>query len=399
MEEEYRDPDVLEEFPLASLLAEIKISSMTVPIVATRDVVANWLVENLSDQIDSIYTVGWKESVNPFIITFPNLLEKVGTVRNSLFIILDPLTFSSYGGEIFMYASHNNFYLILDEVIMPPATFDALETAFPDRTEFWPAPLDLPLEFVYTKKSTLLLGRQLQQYNQAFIEWRKQTYESYQPEGNPAHILGLLNVYLDETSPSLESLSGEMAFSRSPKFRDLLSTLVLNPRKRHFVHMIGGRRGLDAFESLYNKISGKIISPLHIIRSEEPSRTKRDKIEGINSTNTPLIIVSDFHFTDDMALKNIDFYHLTSGGDVPDLLTIATMLKGVNYTGSYPRKFHVNNYVTETPHGDLTMDTRYSERFHAKIEEMFEMAEIKRNHRTRVTFDGDDEGASLVAFW
>ena len=157
MEEEYRDPDVLEEFPLASLLADVKVSSMTVPIVATRDMVANWLVENLSSQIDSIYIVGWKESENPFIITFPNLLEKVGLVKNSLFIVLDPLTFSSYGGEIFMYASNNNFYLILDEVIMPPATFDALEAAFPERTEFWPAPLDLPLEIVYNKRSTLLL--------------------------------------------------------------------------------------------------------------------------------------------------------------------------------------------------------------------------------------------------
>lgn len=393
------DPDVMEEFPLASLLSEVKISSMSVPIVASLEMTANWLVEHLSPDIDTIYTVGWKESENPFIITFPSLLERVGSVRNALFIILDPLTFTSYAGEISLYHDHNNFFLILEELAMSPATFDTITSTFPEMTEFWPAPLDLPLEFIYTKKNTLLHGRQLQQYNQAFIEWRKHHHDSYQPEANPTHILGFLNVFLDEAAASLESLSGELAFSRAPKLRDLLSTLVLNPKKRHFVELIDGQRGIDAFESLYNKISSKNISPLHVIRSDEPSRTKRDKIDGINSSNSPLIIVSDFHFTDDMTPKNIDFYHVTSGGDIKDIISIMSMLKGINYTGSYPRKFHVNNYITETPRGDPTIDSQQANQFHERIDDIFSRTEIKRNHRTRVTFDGDEFGTSLVAFW
>jgi hypothetical protein len=365
-------------YPLAPLLADLVISVSSVPLVASKQAAAHWFRKHLSNQISNIYIVGWEESEDPSLIIYPQLLEKIESNQNSLFIITDPLTFSGYGEEIKIYNHHNNFFLILEEIIMPRLDTESYLKAFKDVYFFWPAPLDLPIEISYIEKSNLIAGGHLHQYQEEFMKWRKENHGHFDVDNHPPHLLGVLNVFLDDSVPSLESVSINAAFSRSPKLRDLIATLLFHNKKRHFVQMINSKRGITAFESLYNRLPGDRPPSLHIIRSDEPLETKMEKIEDINSSNRPLIVISDFIFVDDMALKNIDYYHLTSGGDYKDILAIMSMVKGFNYTGSYPRKFNVVSYTTETPYGDIPLDSLLEKDFEEKIKMTMDAADHYR---------------------
>ncbi len=377
------------QIPLSTALADVGISLMTVPIVASKDMAANWLMTNLSSEIESIYIVGWKESENPFVITFPHLIEKISVNRNALFIIQDVLTFSSYIGEINSYKHLNNYYLMLGDFAMDITSHDTMTTTFPELVRMWPSPLDLTVELIYNHKLSMISGKHLHNYQQKFVEWRKFDHDSYSPEENPQKILGAINVFLDEAVPSLESQTVDMAFRRSPKFRDLITNLLFHNKKRHYINMVGGELGLVAFESLYNRLDIKNL-PLHVIRSEEPHQLKKSKIDGINSSNGPIVVVSDFHFVRELSLKNIDYYHITSGGSVKDFLSLLCMVRGINYTGSYPRKFHINNYITETPQGDVPLDAIYAKKFQGRMEASSSMMNDFRTVDPKIIFIEDD---------
>ena len=382
----------LNKLPLATVLSDLRISMMYVPFVASRETAANWIITNLSHEIENIYTVGWEDDpAREGVISFPHLLEKVSMNRNSLFIILDIVTFSSYVGEIETYAHLGNFFLIMGDALMDVTSLDVMYEAFPDMIRLWPAPLDMPIEIIYNKKTNMLAGRHLRQYQEAFTKWREREETSYLPDEKPDKIFGLLNVFLDEKVPSLESQPVDVAFRRAPKFKDLTTNILFHNKKRHYVNMVGGEHGITAFESLWNRLDIKNI-PLHIIRSEEPQQTKEEKIDGINSTNTPLVVVSNFHFTNEMALKNIDYYHITSGGSKNDFFSVFFMLRGVNYTGSYPRKFHINNYVSETPFDDFPLDAIYEKRFQGRLEGASDLPNDSRIIDPRIVFDSSPSG-------
>tara|TARA_R110002110_G_scaffold412673_1_gene638908 strand:+ start:28 stop:507 length:480 start_codon:yes stop_codon:yes gene_type:complete len=149
--------------------------------------------------------------------------------------------------------------------------------------------------------------------------------------------------------------------------------------------MIPGERGITAFESLYGKIDMTDI-PIHVIRSSDPLRVKEDKIENINSNNAPLVVLSDFKPTQDMAIKNVDYYHITNGGKRSDIISILSLLKGPNYTGTYPRKLHVNNYITETPTSDLPVDSLMEKEFSGRFTTVMQYDKISRAGDNQVVF-------------
>lgn len=384
----------LNKLPLSTVLSDLGVSMMYVPYVASRETAANWIITNLSHEIENIYIVSWDDDMdNPTKVDFPHLLEKVSMNRNSLFIVLDIVTFSSYAGELESYAHLNNFYLILGDALMDVTALDVMYEAFPDMVRMWPAPLDMPIEIIYNKRVSMLAGKHLRKYQDAFSKWREREETEYAHDEKPDKIFGLLNVYLDENCPSLESQPISTAFRRSPKFRDVISDIIFHSKKRHYINMIDGEHGITAFESFWNRPEIKSNLPLHVIRSSEPSSRKRDMIEGINSSNTPLVVISDFYFTNDMALKNIDYYHITSGGSRNDFFSLFYMLRGVNYTGSYPRKFHVNNYISETPYGDFPLDAIYEKRFQGRLEGANDLPQDSRAIDPRIVFDSSPTGS------
>lgn len=370
--------------PLSVVLADIKFSIMTTPYIINREKLGEWLIKHLSSEIDIIYTVGWRETTNPFYISFDRLLEKVSVSKNSLFIIEDLVTFTGYAGEIKL-SKNNNFFLILVDILTDAYASDTIDKYFPDAIELWPAPLNVPVEVVYNRKPSLIAGGHLKQYNEEYIRWRKLDHSSYGTiENPPDSLFGTLNVYLTKDSPSLESLDKDIAITKSPKFIKIIQSISFHDRKRHFIHMIPGSKGISAFEALYGKISR--LPPIHVIKSSDPHRVKEDKIEDINSSNSPLVVVSDYNFTDEMTIKNIDYYHITNGGRVKDIISILSLLKGNNYTGTYPRKLYVNNYVTETPTNDPTVDSVFEQGFANRMRAIMSYEEISKQSDYTVVF-------------
>ncbi len=377
---------IIQSLPV--VLADRKFSIISAPYIITKEKLSDWLVKHLSLDLDSIYVVGWRESIDPTYISFPKMLDVVESTRNTLFIIEDLETFVGYMGEISLMTHTNNFFLVVVDVLISPAAQSLIDRYWPDAYELWPSPLDIPIDVVYNRKTNLIAGGQLRDYNKKYISWRKLDHSSYGDIKPPDELYGYLNVYLDEKVPSLESVSKDIAIQRAPKFRDIIQSIIFHNKKRHFISMIPGERGIVGFESLYGKLDS-ISIPIHVIRSSDPQRVKEETIEIINSSNTPLVVLSDFSLTADMAIKNVDYYHITKGGRLSDIISIMSLLKGHNYTGTYPRKFHVNNYITETPTSDMPIDSLEEKMFSARFTEIMGYDKIARNSDFRVVFVED----------
>ena len=362
--------------PLPNFLSDYVFNIITAPYILTKEKMSDWLYKYLSPEIDNIFIVGWRQSNDPIYVNFSDLLNKITTNRNSLFIIEDIITFTGYIGEINQLGYTNNFYLMIIDTVPEPTQRSLISKYFPDAMSLWAAPLDVPIDMVYNKKEDLITGGQLKQYQESFMNWRKLSHESYGKIDPPSSLLGTLNVFLDQKISSLESQPKDIAFQRSPKFKNILQGIIFHRKKRHFVSMISGERGITAFESLFGKLDMDI--PIHVIKNSDPMSTKESKLEDINSSNAPLVVVSDYHFTDDMAIKNIDYYHITSGGKLCDIISILSFLKGTNYTGTYPRKLHVNNYVSETPSSELAMDAVAEREFFGRIQATMEFKKTSK---------------------
>lgn len=371
--------------PLSVVLADRKFNIISTPLIVTKEKLSDWLIKHLSLDLDSIYVVGWRESLDPSYISFSKMLDKIETNRNTLFIIEDLETFIGYIGEISLMSYNNNFFLVIVDVVIAPNIRSIVDRYWPEAYELWPSPLDVPIEVVYNRKTNLISGGQLRDYNAKYISWRKLDHSEYENFKAPDELYGYLNVYLDEKVPSLESVTKDIAVQRAPKFRDIIQSIMFHNKNRHFISMIPGERGMIGFESLYGKLDSLQI-PIHIIRSSDPLRVKEDTIESINSSNAPLVVLSDFTLSADMTIKNIDYYHITKGGRKSDIISIMSMLKGHNYTGSYPRKFHVNNYITETPTSDMPIDSIEEQQFSTIFTHFMNFDKISRNSDFRVVF-------------
>ena len=386
-----RSPDEGKELslePLAVFLSNMNFSVMSAPYIVTKEKLSDWLVKHLSLDIDSIYVVGWRESQDPTYIGFSKMLDTVEKTKNTLFIIEDLETFIGYMGEITAMNYTNNFFLVIVDVLISPMAQSLIDQYWPDTYELWPSPLDIPIDVIYNRKTNLISGGQLRDYNAKYVSWRKLSHSEYGDIKPPDDLYGYLNVYLDEKVRSLESVTKDIAVQRAPKFRDIIQSILFHNKKRHFISMIPGERGITGFESLYGKLDS-ISIPIHVIRSSDPLRTKQDTIEAINSTNSPLVVLSDFSPTAEMTIKNVDYYHITRGGRLSDIISIMSMLKGHNYTGTYPRKLHINNYITETPTSDMPVDSIEEKIFSARFTEIMNFDKIERESGSKVVFVED----------
>lgn len=374
--------------PLATVLAEPNFNIISATYIITKEKLSDWLVKHLSLDLDSIYIVGWRESLDPTYISFSKMLDVVESTRNTLFIVEDLETFVGYMGEISLMTHTNNFFLIVVDALISPAAFSLVERYWPDAYHLWPSPLDIPVDVIYNQRINLITGGQLRDYNKRYISWRKLDHSSYGDIKPPDELYGYLNVYLDEKVPSLESVSKDIAIQRAPKFRDIIQSIIFHNKKRHLINMIAGERGIVGFESLYGKLDS-ISIPIHVIRSSDSQRVKEETIETINSSNSPLVVLTDFSLTADMTIKNIDYYHITKGGRISDIITIMSLLKGHNYTGTYPRKLNINNYITETPTSDMPVDSLEEKMFSARFIETMSYDKISRSGDLRVVFVED----------
>lgn len=377
------------EYQLVTFLTGLKITTVYTPLVATKEQLSEWLTKHLVNFIPSIYTVSWRESENPMEITYSKLLEKVSINRNSLFILDDAYTFASYASEIVTYEGNNNYFCVVSDILTNKFIRRELYRAYPKLVELWPAPLDMDINIVYREDKSLITRAHLESYQKEFLEYRKRNSEVYVDPESPRELIGILNVFLDQTINNLESQNISTAFSRSPKFKSLVTTILLNNKKRHYINMIDGRYGIESFEALFNKI-GKTTLEIITIRNQDPYKVKTKKLEDFNSTNKPMILLSDFNFTDGMTPKNIDFYHITSGGELKDMISIFSMVKGVNYTGSYPRKFNVVNYTTETLSGDKPIDAVIAETFEDALKNKISVQKVASEIPARIVFKGND---------
>jgi hypothetical protein len=297
-------------------------------------------------------------------------------------------TFMGYMGEISRMTHNNNFFLVIVDVLISPIEHSMFDRYWPEAYELWPSPLDFPIDVVYNRKTNLISGGQLREYNKEFMKWRKLDHGDRSDIKPPDELYGYLNVFLDEKVPSLESVSKDIAIQRSPKFIDIIQSIIFHNKNRHFISMNPGERGIVGFESLYGKLDSVTI-PIHVIRSSDPLRVKEGIIETINSSNSPLVVLSDFAPSDDMTIKNIDYYHITRGGRMSDIMSIMSMLKGHNYTGTYPRKLHVNNYITETATSDLGIDGLEEKMFSTRFIHMIQYDKTTRISNFRVIFVED----------
>ena len=355
------------EQPLSSILANSKLSSITIPLVATKEAVYNFLIKYLQNIMPDVYIVSWEESNNSSMITYDKLLEYVAASNNTLFIIDDPKTFSMYGGEIVNYQLNNNSFFVIIDVLTEKQDILDLYEIYPSMITFWPSPLNLDVEMITETKITYISGKQMERYSKIFLEYRKSISNNYFDEKprEPRDLLGALNVYFDGAINSLENQTLDTMFLRAPKFRSIMLDILLKNKKRHFINMIDGRYGINSFEVLYNKIPN--LPAMIVIRSNESYQVKLKKIREFNSNNSPLILLSDFSFTKELTPKNIDFFHITSGGEYDNIISILSCIKGINYTGSYPRKFHIYSHVAKAANKDVTIDIKNNKQFENKL--------------------------------
>jgi hypothetical protein len=130
--------------------------------------------------------------------------------------------------------------------------------------------------------------------------------------------------------------------------------ILLKNKDRHFVKMVDGKEGIDTFVSVYEKLEN--IMKLVVIKSKDSYQEKIKRVREINNNNSPLTIITDYNFSDELVPSNISYYHLTDGGDKKDMVTIFDILKTKNYSGVYGRKLQVVNHVSVTVKGDLTVN-------------------------------------------
>lgn len=339
-----------------------KIITICVPFTVESHKLANIMRKRLDKGFPEIFYVTWKENEeNSSYITYDKLMEFRSKYKKCLFIADSWQNFNVYFEEIFEDNINNNYHMMMfDNKPKKKKSNIDITSYIPNIHFIWPQFADLDFEIIENKRNVMLNKKQSDNYYSLYSNFNKfyMNENLVNLQVSKDDLYGNLNVYYDNIVSNLSNTSMDVAFNRSPKFKNLITDLLLENKKRHIVYMMDGKYGLDAFTHLYNQVKSKnnSIPYLLVIKENDGPQEIIKKLMGFNSTNVPTILATDYIFEAPNLPINVDCFKFVNGGNLKSIDLLLDLPKAEFYTGTYPRKFEITSYVSKTINNIVTLD-------------------------------------------
>ena len=356
-----------------------------VPVICTKKDLGNVLRKRLSNSnaFSNIYYVSWDENITSNNLSYSELVATATKTQNVVYIIDSFKSFNIYLSDLFTQGGSKNIYLILYDF----GTQKSKEISSKLYAQLYPGFLDLEVNFDYSERKCYMSEEQSKTYLKKYADYQKLNREEVlieENQNNIPEILGIQNVYIDSVYNSATN-NLDVLFSRSPKFRSIITDILLHNKKRHFIKMISGKYGIDSFESMYNLVtldrSETMFPYLMVIKSSDTLQEKIDKMREFNISNRPMVLLTNFSFGKDLVPKNVDYVRLTNGGRREDLYEIVNLVKAGNYTGSYPRKLEIVCYTSIAKNSITSLDQENYKNFIDYFTEYLRFGNICKNEK------------------
>ena len=358
---------VQETRQLEDYIRQVKICAITVPLPISKlrmeDLLIKYL-QRIREKFRNIYVFGWEKQINTeFYKSFDELFKMNDENEGALFIIRDLKTFNVYASDLFRFKITRNYFVILIDGLVKKEDLALVENITGGNGYLWPAFLQLVVTNKLVPQKSIIYGKHAKAYldsiSSAFPRpFGKESWSSMEGNSNVLAIgRKVLSVDLTKddisgrtTGTNLISLTKpplnlEEAISRSPKYRDMIISILANAGSRILVKLLPGESGLEGFSYIYEKLKKIPIRPV-IIRKTDDYNSKRGKIKSIPEMG-PCLIFTDYTLVDQLIPKNIEKFYISGGGDKEDIETILDLSKAINYTGNkYPRYIEIKNFVS-----------------------------------------------------
>jgi len=387
-------------FPLVDFIKEDKTSLtfICVPLVSSDEDLAMVIKKRLNDYFSEVFYVSWKTEDNSNYITYDKLEEYTRKYVGCLFITSNVNDFAPYMESVIINSPNTNYFITFNDIFVKKEVISMIKKNIGKIKimAYWPMFADLDIKYAYDARENYLTPSNTKMYNDTVTQIKHDQTECEQmgeecDHGNSDKKLeGILNVYLDNTVKSLTELDMNKSLLRSPKFKNMIIDLLLNNKIRHYIYMIDGAGGIDSFKILYDKVkkNNKELPVVIIIKQSDSKADKREKINSINETNSPIVVLSDINFENKDIPMNIDSVKITNGGNKKIINTIFNLSNAKYYTGVYPRKISVVIYMSKNTNEVKTLDQTNYNMFKSKFINMEEVFTTCRKNR-QLFIEGD----------
>ena len=359
-----KDSVLVETDKLSDFIRQVKLAIITLPPVLDKLKVEDILIRYFSamkfDKFPNIVRFGWEpkdyEVKDGTYQNFDRLLEFNKKESGALFIIRDIKTFNVYASQVLSGNSRNYFIILIDGIIKKEDLVVS-ENLSSDMSYLWPTFGDFQTEYDISVDKSFIEGEHLDYYNKSLVKlYIKQDYDKQidDSEETKKRSREILNVFLDDRVKNLNNpgLTLNEAIKRAPKFRNILTSCLLNHDKRILVKMNEGDFGLDSFSYIWSKLKKIPVKPL-FVRSVESFEGRKRNIENLPESG-PILVFTDHILTNDLIPKNLDHFYISGGGTYMDLYTILDISKARNYPKlEFPREISIVNFIT-TLKGDVS---------------------------------------------
>ena len=323
-----------------------------VPLVSDKENFLNTLIKFTPALRNNVKIVTIDADKKEDYIPYNELASKNESLSNTFFAIFDYNILIHYAANILSSKSNNNRFMIFLNINELRLTQDFLSKNNNYKTMFLYAKnLDMPINFSSSTRKSYILGEHLKIYLDDYIKTQNTVTLDNKENTTSAKIL---NVFFDEKIKSLENISLDKALQRAPKFKTILLDILTKNKKRHIIKMIDGKYGIDSFITVYNKLKNTL--GIVIIKKADSFDSKVKKLQIFNESNAPGVLLTDYNFSQNLMPKNIDYYHITNGGDNEDNITFFESFQAKHYSGTYPRSIEIVSHIGVSIDDELTID-------------------------------------------
>jgi hypothetical protein len=375
---------VVETEKLEDFIRQLKVVVIALPPVCSKITVETYLVNYLNvipEKFNGIYIFGWETQRNTdYYKSFDDIVKMNQELTGSLFVIRDIKTFNVLASDI-LKGIPRNYYLILWNGIFTTSDLVVVENYTGQTNVLWPGMMDMGIIYDLETDVSYIYGSHEEYYKKGISSTYERppigAKESWSSEKlvSPTSLTARvsrdrLNVYLDyrtnEYIPknykkqTLSGFSGsginvDEALKRSPKFRNIIITLLSNSESRVLLKLPPGDFGIKSFLYIFERVIGQvkngstkmeIMSKPVILTKEESYEVKRDKVKSLPKSG-PVLVITDFTLTDQLIPNDINKFYISGGGEYHDMETIMDLSKAENcLVDRYPRTIEIKNFIT-----------------------------------------------------
>ena len=349
-----------EEDRFSTILSLDKVFFFLVPLVSDKENFLNTLIKFTPILRNNVKIVTIDSDKKDDYISYNELAARNEVSSNTYFAIFDYDILLHYAADLLTQKSTNKFliFLNINETTLSKKDMAIFEGRKSQRVFLYAKNIDMPIEFSSSERKSYIIGNHLKAYLDDYI--KSQNTVSYDNKENTTSAK-LLNIYFDEKVKSLANISLDKALQRAPKFKTILLDILTKNKKRHIIKMIDGRYGIDSFVTIYNKL--KNTPTMIVIKKADSFDVKIKKLQIFNESNAPGVLLTDYNFSQKMIPMNVDYYHITNGGDSEDNITFFEMFQAKYYSGTYPRHMEIVSHIAVTAGNDITLDMEKNKTF------------------------------------